>query len=193
MQHAPVSAGSVSTRMALIRAVMTCSGRVMRSQYLHTGLKASLVETARLLLCSSCWSTGSGWREAKVSAGKTSRGMLLTVAVAHAVTILAAPGPTEEAQAMIRLRQFCLAKAMATWHMPCSFRPCMTLRPPGFVSRASPRPTAMPWPKMVKKPSTNLVSTPSMETYWLSRNLTMAWAVVKRIVSIGKTSFKVYP
>ena len=42
MVTAPVSAGSVSTRMALIIAVISCSGRLIRSQYLLTGLKASL-------------------------------------------------------------------------------------------------------------------------------------------------------
>ena len=91
--------------------------------------------------------------------------MLLTVAVAQATTMFAAPGPTEEAQGMILLRLFCFAKAMAAWHMPCSFLPCITLNWPGSLSRASPRPTAMPCPKIVKKPSTNFVSTPSMDTY----------------------------
>ena len=165
IQQAPVSAGSVSTRIAFISAVMIISGRVILSQYLHTGLKASLVVTARLLLCSSCWSTGSGCLEAKLSAGNTSRGILFTVAVAQAVTILAAPGPIDEAQGMIRFRLLCFAKAVATWHMPCSFLPWKTRSCPGFVSSASPRPTAMPCPKIVKKPSTNFVSTPSMDTY----------------------------
>ena len=104
MQQAPVSAGSVRTRIALINAVITISGRITRSQYLHTGRNASLVETAKDALCSNCCSTGSGCLEAKVSAGNTRRGILFTVAVAQAVTILAAPGPTEEAQAIIFFR-----------------------------------------------------------------------------------------
>ena len=123
MQHAPVSAGSVRTLIALIRAVITISGLVILSQYLQTGLNASFVLIARLLLCSSCWRTGSGWRDAKVSAGNTRSGMLFTVAVAHAVTMFAAPGPMEEAHAMIFLRLLCFAKAVATWHIPCSFLP----------------------------------------------------------------------
>ena len=151
--------------MALIMALMSCSGLWMRSQYLTTGLKASLVVVARLLDCSSCCSTGSGCLEANVSAGNTSSGMLLTVAVAHATTMLAEPGPTDAAQGMIFLRSFCLAKAVAAWHIPCSLRPCMTWMPPGLRSSASPRPTAMPCPKIVKKSSTNLVSSPSMDTY----------------------------
>src|SRR5699024_5517603 len=106
---------------------MMCSGRVIRSQYLVTGLKASLVVTARLSLCSSCCRTGSGCLEAKVSAGNTSSGILLTVAVAQAVTMLAAPGPTDDAQAMIFFLLFCFANAVATWHIPCSFLPCITL------------------------------------------------------------------
>ena len=114
MQHAPVSAGSVRTLIALISAVMIISGLVMRSQYLHTGLNASLVVVARLLLCSNCCNTGSGCLEANVSAGNTRSGMLLTVAVAHAVTIFAAPGPTDEAHGMIFLRLLCFANAVAT-------------------------------------------------------------------------------
>ena len=55
-------------------------------------------------VCSNCWSTGSGWRDAKVSAGNSRSGTLLTVAVAAAVTILAEPGPIEEAHAMILRR-----------------------------------------------------------------------------------------
>ena len=165
MQHAPVSEGSVRTRIALISAVMSCSGRVILSQYLHTGLNASLVVVARLLLCSNCCRTGSGCLEAKVSAGNTRSGILFTVAVAQAVTMLAAPGPTDEAQGIMLFLLFCFANAVATWHMPCSFLPCITLNCPGSLSKASPRPTAMPCPKMVKKPSTNFVSTPSMDTY----------------------------
>ena len=108
--------------------------------------------------------------------------MLFTVAVAQAVTIFAAPGPTEEAQGIILMRLLCFAKAMATWHIPCSFLPCNTLKFPGLESRASPKPTAIPCPKMVKNPSTNFVSTPSMETYWLSKNLTIACATVILVV-----------
>lgn len=108
--------------------------------------------------------------------------MLFTVAVAHAVTILAAPGPMDEAQGMIFLRLLCFANAVAVWHIPCSFLPCRTRSPPGFVSRASPSPTAMPCPKRVKNPSTNFVSLPSMDTYWLSKNFTIAWAVVILVV-----------
>ena len=109
MHTAPHSAGSVSTRMALMSADMICSGRWMRSQYLVTGLKASLVVVARLPGCSICCRTGSGWREAKLSDGNTSSGRLFTVAVPQAVTMFAAPGPMDDAQGMIFLRSLCLA------------------------------------------------------------------------------------
>ena len=123
MQTAPVSAGSVSTRMALIRAVISCSGRATRSQYLQTGRNASFVVMPRQEGCSICCSTGSGWRVEKASPGKSSSGILLTVAQAAAVTMLAAPGPIDEAQAMIFFLSFCLANAAATWAIPCSFLP----------------------------------------------------------------------
>jgi len=42
---APVSAGSVSTRIAFIAAEISCSGRTIRSQYLLTGLKQSAADT----------------------------------------------------------------------------------------------------------------------------------------------------
>ena len=128
--------------------------------------------------CSNCCSTGSGCRVEKVSAGNSSSGTLLTVAVAAAVTMFAAPGPMEDAQAMIFLRSLILANAVAACAMPCSFFPWNTFSCPGSSSSACPSPTTMPCPNTVKIPSTNLVSLPSKETYWLSRNFTSACAVV---------------
>jgi len=57
---APVSAGSVSTRIAASRDGISCSGRLIRSQYFDTGLNASLTETSSERGSSNCWSTGSG-------------------------------------------------------------------------------------------------------------------------------------
>ena len=85
--------------MALIQAVINCSGRLTRSQYLLTALNASFVLMLKLLNCSICCKTGSGWRVANTSPGKRRSGIRLAVAVAAAVIILAAPGPTEEVQA----------------------------------------------------------------------------------------------
>ena len=95
----------------------------MRSKYRHTGRKASLVDRDKSWVCSICCNTGSGWRQAYTSPGSSSTGMLLAVAVAAAVTMLAAPGPTELVTAKICLRFICLAKATAAWAMPCSFLP----------------------------------------------------------------------
>ena len=95
MQHAPVSAGSVKTLIALISAVIICSGLVTRSQYLHTGLNASFVVVLTIF-------SGS-------EIPNTNNGILFTVAVAQAVTIFAAPGPTDDAQGMIFFLPFCFA------------------------------------------------------------------------------------
>src|SRR3954469_23622351 len=59
---APVSAGEVSMRMALGRAAINCSGLLIRSQYLLTGLKQSLTEMSLEQEDSSCCNTGSTWR-----------------------------------------------------------------------------------------------------------------------------------
>ena len=114
IQQAPVSAGSVNTLIALINAVINCSGLTILSQYLQTGLKASFVVVAKLLLCSNCCNTGSGCLDAKVSAGNTKSGILFTVAVAQAVIIFAEPGPTEAAHGIIFLLLLCFANAVAT-------------------------------------------------------------------------------
>ena len=95
MVTAPVSAGSVSTRMAFSSEGMSCSGRLMRSKKRETGRKASLTETSRLVGSSSCWSTGSGTRVANWSEGSSSTGRRLVVARAAPVTMLREPGPME--------------------------------------------------------------------------------------------------
>ena len=74
-----------------------------------------------------------------------------TVAVAHAVTMFAAPGPMEEAHAMIFCRLLCFAKdgSNVTHTLLISSLKNLTSCP-GFVSSASPSPTAIPCPKIVK-------------------------------------------
>ena len=57
---APVSAGSVSTRIAPSNDGMSCSGRLIRSKKRDTGRKTSLTDTSRVPGSSNCWSTGSG-------------------------------------------------------------------------------------------------------------------------------------
>ena len=123
MQTAPVSAGSVSTLMAFKRALSNISGLVILSKNLATGLNASLVVIFKLVSTSNCCKTGSGLLVANVSPGKSRSGILLTVAVAAAVTMFAAPGPILDTQGIIFLRLFCFAYAIAACAIPCSFFP----------------------------------------------------------------------
>ena len=105
MVTAPVSAGSVKTRIAPSREVKICSGRLMRSKNLESGLKASFTEIDRSYGCSSCCSTGSDTRVAKVSAGNNKTGKRFVVATAAPVNIFVAPGPTDDAQANVERRR----------------------------------------------------------------------------------------
>jgi hypothetical protein len=47
----------------------------------------------------------------------------LTVAVAAPVIMFVEPGPTDAVQASVERRFRWRANAVATWTMPCSFRP----------------------------------------------------------------------
>ena len=64
---APVSAGEVRARRASGSEVISCSGRLMRSQYRTTGRKVSLAVVSGECSFSSCWSTGACTRSAKES------------------------------------------------------------------------------------------------------------------------------
>ncbi len=119
---APVSTGSVSVRTAARAAPISCSGRLIRSKYRETGRKTSLTLTSPAHGASSCWSTGSATRVAKVSPGRSSTGSRLMVAPAAAVTMLVAPGPTEEVQANVERRSVIRAYAAAVCTMACSLR-----------------------------------------------------------------------
>ena len=90
---APVSAGSVSTRIAEISAAGSCSGRQIRSKYLLTGRNASFTVTSPAYGSSSSCSNGEAARSANVSAGSSSTGIRLMVASAAPVTMFVAPGP----------------------------------------------------------------------------------------------------
>jgi hypothetical protein len=103
---APVSAGSVSTRMAASSAAGSCSGRQIRSKQRDTGRRQSLTETSRLRGSSSSCSTGLAGRVANTSPGSSSTGSRLTVASAAPVTMFVAPGPIEEVQANACSRSF---------------------------------------------------------------------------------------
>src|SRR3990172_7385344 len=69
---------------------MSCSGRLMRSQYRETGRRASLTETSSDSGSSSCWSTGATRRVAKMSPGSSRTGRRLTVAAAAPGTMFIA-------------------------------------------------------------------------------------------------------
>jgi hypothetical protein len=95
----PVSAGSVSTRIAASAEESSCSGRLMRSQKRETGLKQSLTETSSEAGSSSSCSTGLATRVAKMSPGSSRTGTRLMVASAAPVTMFVEPGPIDAVQA----------------------------------------------------------------------------------------------
>src|SRR5690606_6422958 len=109
----PVSAWEVSTRITSGKAVINCSGLLIRSQYLDTGLKQSFTDTSCDRLDSSCCNTGATCLVANISPGIKSTGILLIVAAAAAVSILVAPGPMDEVQTKVCNLFFTLAKAAA--------------------------------------------------------------------------------
>ncbi len=103
---APVSTGSVSTRIAASAPAMSCSGRLMRSKKRDTGRKASLTETSSDVGSSSSCRTGLATRVAKMSPGSSSTGSRLMVASAAPVTMFVAPGPIDDVHASVDRRSF---------------------------------------------------------------------------------------
>ena len=122
MQAAPTSAGSVRTRIAPRSAAGSCSGRQTRSQNRHTGRNASLTDVSGSSGRSSSWSTAPARRVAKTSPGRSSTGSRFTVASAAPVTMLVAPGPTDDVHAHVARRLVALAYPEATCTIACSFR-----------------------------------------------------------------------
>ena len=110
--------------MAASSAEGSCSGRQMRSKNRDTGRNASLTLMSCAAGSSSCCSTGSATRVAKVSPGSSSTGSRLMVASAAPVTMLVAPGPTDDVQASVDIRFLVRANAAAACTMACSLRPC---------------------------------------------------------------------
>lgn len=120
---APVSAGSVSTRIAWSAEASSASGRVIRSKKRETGRRASLTVMSASEGCSSCCSSGSAGRVAKWSPGSRSTGSRLMVARAAPVTRLVAPGPMEVVTACAESRLSCRAYPTAACTIACSLRP----------------------------------------------------------------------
>ena len=117
----PVSAWDVSTLITSGKAVINCSGLLILSQYLETGLKQSLTDISWVRLDSNCCSTGATCLVANISPGIKRTGILLMVAAAAPVSILVAPGPIEDVQTKVCNLFFTLAKAAAVCTIPCSF------------------------------------------------------------------------
>jgi hypothetical protein len=175
---APVSTGSVSTRIAVGSAVSNCSGRVMRSKNRDTGRNTSLTDVSASLGCWSCCSTGP-WRwVAYESPGSNSTGRRFTVARPAPVTMLSAPGPIEAVTASVACRRDALAYPDAMCTSACSLRPCTNGIASLSWSNAWPRPATLPWPKMPSVAGTNLRRRPSATEYCLDRYVTTAWATV---------------
>src|SRR5512133_2281149 len=118
---APVSEGEVRTLITSGRAVINCSGRLILSQYLDTGLKQSFTEISWEDGDSSCCNTGATLRPAKISPGMIRTGKRFIVAHAAPVTMLVAPGPIDEMQAKVPSLFFIFAYAMAICTDDCSF------------------------------------------------------------------------
>ena len=122
MVTAPVSAWSVSTRIAPCRAAGSISGRHTRSKNRDSGRKASLACTSYPYGCSSSCSTGLPTRVAKTSLGSSSTGWRLVVATAAPVSMLVDPGPMEAVHARVCSRLRVRANATEACTMPCSLR-----------------------------------------------------------------------
>ena len=135
---------------------------IIRSQYLTTGLNASLTVIDGSLKFSPCCKTGSGMRCTKVSPAKNSTGSRSTYATPAAVTIFSAPGPIEEDATIICWRRFALANPTAASAIPCSFCPRHVRMFFRSSSNATPRLVTLPCPKIANTPGNNFSSLPSI-------------------------------
>ena len=120
---APVSEGSVNTRIAPNSAAGNCSGRHTRSKNRETGRNASFTEMSYPYGCSNSCNTGDDTRVAKISDGNNNTGNRLIVANAAPVNIFDAPGPTDAVTANACNLSSCRAYPTATCTIACSFRP----------------------------------------------------------------------
>ena len=74
------------------------------------------------------------------------------MAMPAAVTMLVAPGPTDDVATMICCRRFALLYAAAASPMPCSFCPRQVGISSRCISSEWPRLVTLPWPKIAKTP-----------------------------------------
>ena len=184
MNAGPHSPGSRMMLTACGSELSTWAGSVMRSQKRTTGRKASFTVIDGVPGCSTCCSTGSGRREWKVSPAMKSTGSRFAIAIPAAVTMLVAPGPTDDVAIMICWRRLALANPAAARPMPCSFWPRQVGSASRCISSEWPRLVTLPWPKIAKTPgksgasTRSLPGTGSMSTRCAMRYRTMASAVV---------------
>src|ERR671915_365962 len=99
------------------------------------------------------------------------------------------PGPMELVATMIWRRRLALAYATAAMAMVCSFCPRQVGSSSSTVWSASPRLVTFPWPKIANTPGNRGASSPSRSIRWAIRYFTMAWATVRRTVSIGSSFY----
>lgn len=186
---APVSAGSVRTRIAWSAIEKSCSGRTTRSKKRESGRNASVTWIEVSCGISICCSTGSVVRVAKVSDGSSSAGSRFVVASAAAVSMLAAPGPTEAVAAKVARRRCIRANPTASCTIACSLRAWWYGSSPGCSTWscliACPSPATLPCPKMPKMPGIVRSRTSPSTVHWLARNSTSAWpTVMRRVVGV---------
>ena len=138
--------------------------------------------------CSTCCSTGSGMRLWKVSPGSRSSGSRFASAAPAAVTMFVAPGPIEDVATMICCRRIAFANASAASAIPCSFWARCVGRRSRASSRALPRPSTFPCPKIANTPGNSGTSSSSTIVRCAMRKRTIAWAVVSLTVSMSVLS-----
>ena len=121
---APVSTGSVSTRIALSSADGSCSGRLTRSKNRDTGRNASLtrdVAGVRAARAPAAPGSRPGWR--RCPTGSSSTGSRLIVASAAPVSMFVEPGPTRRgAGAGLQPVRAAARTPTAVCTMACSLR-----------------------------------------------------------------------
>ena len=187
---APVSAGSVSTRIAPSSAAGSCSGRQTRSKNRDSGRNASLTDTSyprgllQLLQHRAADPGGedvAGQQQHREPVDRGQRRAGEHVGRRRADRRGAGHGrqPVERAgvpDGRVHHRLLVAGQVVRQVGGPVA---CAS-------SSAWPTPATLPWPKMPKHPAISRRSTPSRSLYWLARNRTRAWATVRRIVTSSR-------
>ena len=169
MNTGPQSAGSSRVLTACGSELRTCAGCMRRSQKRTTGRNPSFTVVDGEPKCSTCWSTGSGRRDTKVSPEMNSTGSRFAIATPAAVIMFVAPGPTDDVATITCWRRTAFANAAAARPMPCSFCPRHTGISSRCISSEWPRLVTLPWPKIPMTPGNSGTSSPSTTMRWATR------------------------